>query len=232
MSRCRPSAASIRPAATASARKRSRPTGRGTVTPCTGRFHCGHGRPVRFALTKGRGRAVRLHMPPAGHRRRSSSVSLRRRCVGRVVAVVITKLAAMTGEAADLPAPAGLKRSPAPSKAKAGRVVSLADDGNRVTAPKFPRAPASRKPSVSSPCLPYWAAAQLDAHHVRLALHCLEKIEGYTVYALACGRPASSAGARSRRRRCCSQPMCSSDRRAAMVESSLRPGVDSPGARR
>jgi transcriptional antiterminator RfaH len=29
----------------------------------------------------------------------------------------------------------------------------------------------------------YWCAAQLDAHHVRLALYCLEKIEGYTVYA-------------------------------------------------
>ena len=29
----------------------------------------------------------------------------------------------------------------------------------------------------------YWCAAQLDAHRIRLALHCLEKIEGYTVYA-------------------------------------------------
>ena len=29
----------------------------------------------------------------------------------------------------------------------------------------------------------HWAAAQLDATRVRLALHCLEKIEGYTVYA-------------------------------------------------
>jgi transcriptional antiterminator RfaH len=29
----------------------------------------------------------------------------------------------------------------------------------------------------------HWAVVQLDARHVRLALHCLEKIEGYTVYA-------------------------------------------------
>jgi transcriptional antiterminator RfaH len=29
----------------------------------------------------------------------------------------------------------------------------------------------------------YWCAAQLDAHRIRLALYCLEKIEGYTVYA-------------------------------------------------
>ena len=40
--------------------------------------------------------AVPRHMPPAGRWRRSYSGSLRRRCVGRVVAVAITKFAATT----------------------------------------------------------------------------------------------------------------------------------------
>ena len=31
--------------------------------------------------------------------------------------------------------------------------------------------------------MPFWTVAQLDSHHVPLALYCLEKVEGYTVYA-------------------------------------------------
>ena len=49
-----------------------------------------------LSVDQGPGRAVRRRMPPVGRRRRSCSVSLRRRCVGRVVAVAFIKLAATT----------------------------------------------------------------------------------------------------------------------------------------
>lgn len=73
------------------------------------------------------------------------------------------------------------KESPVSNARRGEWFLSDDDEKRSYAALNFHGAGHHASPLVVA--MSYWCAAQLDAHRIRLALHCLEKIEGYTVYA-------------------------------------------------